>query len=718
MAGMATGRMHASKDAFEGFGILYYPVVSDRSRLDGIALDDEDMAWATTAAANLDGTGYALSVESVRVLAAYRHMSRAAADYAGLAGLADALAIDPLADVKDLVPDVTVAPMYPDFPEQVMEMDEATFRYNQMMHYASTYGVELVAGLLGFDVTVGEGWMPDVEATEKTERDEKLVADKVLHVVIARSDMRQVVEARLSRATRMHDAEIRVALDVLSDLGDGGEFPKVAFHENMMELIRVASEGTAAELEHVAAGLAQHPGDLVKATRHILDAYGSRHLQTRQKKGLCRAFEHFGAEQIARNIAEASKANRGITNFLSVARFGGPNLRRGVELFETGQVRSWNSEVESLWDKVADGGTGVWEALLAKYGERPGLLLRSLTRLAKGGCPLGMLADEVLSHAGAYSVPTLVRTLTLMTALDEGLHAGVERTFGGRGARPGSPDGTQRETYARLAPILLPALEAGLRELETPLRGKRVFVDRAGVSLDGSVVMPNDNGTTGTAWPAPGIAFDIPEDGRVRFFTFWDDRSKRVDVDLHFYGQNADGSGVHIGWNSAFSAQGMVTSGDITTSHDSVEYLDADVATAVASGVDFVCQDQHIYSGASDWGDIATCYSGATLVGSTDSKTELYSADNVLFRDDLTGTGRTMRYALIDFPNHYVRILRGADIPFVRTMFNLGAYLRLLFEAQGATVVDAPEDAELVVCVGRSDDPEAVSLFDEGFFVG
>jgi hypothetical protein len=105
-------------------------------------------------------------------------------------------------------------------------------------------------------------------------------------------------------------------------------------------------------------------------------------------------------------------------------------------------------------------------------------------------------------------------------------------------------------------------------------------------------------------------------------------------------------------------------------------------------------------------------------VGSTDSKTELYSADNVLFRDDLTGTGRTMRYALIDFPNHYVRILRGADIPFVRTMFNLGAYLRLLFEAQGATVVDAPEDAELVVCVGRSDDPEAVSLFDEGFFVG
>ena len=41
-------------------------------------------------------------------------------------------------------------------------MDEATFRYNQVMHYFSTYGVELIAGMLGLDVSVGQGWMPDV----------------------------------------------------------------------------------------------------------------------------------------------------------------------------------------------------------------------------------------------------------------------------------------------------------------------------------------------------------------------------------------------------------------------------------------------------------------------------------------------------------------------------------------------------------------------------
>lgn len=717
MAAREQGRIKASKDAFEGFGILYYPVVPYHSQMDGLELSDGDMAWAMTAAANLAGTGYALSTDSVTTLAAYRHMSKAAASYAGLDTLADTFVIDPLADVKAFVPDVTAAPMYPDFPEQVMGMDEATYRYHQMMHYASTYGVEAIAGLFGFDVTVGEGWMPDVESTEKTEKDEKLVADKVLHVVVARDDMRRIVTERLAKATRMHETEIRVAIDVLSDID--GEPPHVAFHENMMEIIRTAAEGTAAELERVAGSLAQHPGDLVKATRHILDTNGGHHLMTRQKKGLCRAFERFGADSIARNIAEASKANRNITNFLSVARFGGPNLCRGIELVETGKVKSWNSEVEALWKGVdGTGSPQAWKDLLAKYGERPGMLLRSLTRLAKGGCPLGMLADEVLSHADSYSVPTLVRNLTLMTALDDGLSAGVDRMFGGRAAAADAASSEQRETYEKISPILLATLSARLAALDTPLRGKRVFLDKAGISLGGSVIMPNDNGTTGTAWPAPGIAYEIPADGRVRFFTFWDDREKRVDVDLHFYGRNADGGKIHIGWNSSFNRNGLTTSGDITTSHDSVEYLDANVAAAVAAGVDYVMQDQHIYSGARDWGDIATCYSGATLVGSTDRSTELYSADNVLFRDDLTGEGSTMRYALIDFPNHYVRILRGANVPFVRTMFTLDAYLRLLLEAQEATLVETPEEAELRVCVGRSDDPAVVSLFDEGFFVG
>lgn len=162
----------------------------------------------------------------------------------------------------------------------------------------------------------------------------------------------------------------------------------------------------------------------------------------------------------------------------------------------------------------------------------------------------------------------------------------------------------------------------------------------------------------------------------------------------------------------------MLTSGDVTTSENSVEYLDMDMAEALRDGVHYMVQQQHIFSGRSNWGDIQTCYSGALLVRSTDKHVALYNAENLLFRDDLTGSGRNMSYAVINVPNHYVRILRGTGLPLTDVGFSLGSYLDTLFRAQKVTLVDTPDDAELLVRVGRSDNPEVISLFDEGFYIG
>ena len=162
----------------------------------------------------------------------------------------------------------------------------------------------------------------------------------------------------------------------------------------------------------------------------------------------------------------------------------------------------------------------------------------------------------------------------------------------------------------------------------------------------------------------------------------------------------------------------MVTSGDITSSHDSVEYLDADMGKARKDGVHFVVQMQHIYAGASRWEDISTCYSGAMAVKETGANVKIYNPENLLFRDDLTGSGTRLAYAVVNFPNHYVRIMRGAELPLGDVGFALGDYLAALFEAQDVTLVATPEEAEVRVCVGRSDDPTVVSLFDEGFYLG
>ena len=761
--------MTAQKAPFHAFGILYYPLFHNHADLP-TTLSDEDMAWAVTANANLEGTGYTLSQPSILTLAAcHRALTDLSIGSTFLPFAEDLAAqLNPLADLQRLVPEVSAAPMYPDFPTQVMEMDEAQFRYDQQRHYLSTYGAELVAGLLGLDVTVGEGWMPDATATPKTRADEALVAPKVLHVLVTVEDLASVVSARFARATRMHPAEIATALLVFADLGDGSapmSFPKIAFHENMMELVRMAARKDSATLERVCHGLAQHPGDLLKAVMYVLEADRTKHLTTRQKKGFCRAFERFSVRSIAQNIVDADRTTRLAVNYLSVARFGGPKLREAVQLVETRQIRSWTGTLELLWNKVLHAVTPteqreelwqqltkgheshadalselkgrfdalyddiydvepeeplevLWQQLLAHYGQRPGILLRSLGRLIKAGCPFDLLEAEATAHADSYALPTLVRTLTLFSS-DDRLKMTMHSWAGfAIGESKDNRDTLSPELREGLCSILRSLVHARMRGLDTPLRGKRVFLDVAGVSLVGSVLIPNETGNTNTAWPPVGIAYDLPTDKTVRFFTFWDERRTRVDIDLHFVGMKTTGEQVHVGWNAGFRANGLVTSGDITTSHNSVEYLDADMAAATSAGVGFVVQEQHIFSGVRNWGDISTCYSGALVVGDIAPDVALYDMKNLLFRDDLTGEGHTMNYAVVNFPHHYVRILRGANVPLGHVGFSLGSYLEALFEAQEVTLVDTPEEAELRACVGRSDDPQVISLFDEGFYLG
>lgn len=753
-----TSAYQAKKAPFEAFGMLYYPLFAHRSDLANVVLDDADMAWAVSANVNLEGTGYTLSQLSIAALAAYHHVAAELAASTSLLPVSQGLAacgINPLEDLQRLVPDVHATPMYPDFPQQVMEMDEALFRYHQACHYLSTYGVEQVAGLFGLDVQVAEGWLPPVETTPQTRADKTVVVPKVLHVVLTIEDLRAVVARRLARATRMHEAELASALLVF----DGGEgkggtdaFPHIAFHENMMALIRLAAQSDSATLERVASSLAQHPGDLLKAILYLVEASPRNHLRTRQKKGLCRAFEHFDALAIARNLADAGRKARLAPNFLSVARFGGPHLQEALELVASRQVRSWASELEQLWGvvcpprqkrpvhymtyedyyrskaeqarRLAEGPAGptqeelqAWGALLSYYGTRPGVLFRSLGRLVKAGCPTDLLVAEVQGHADAYALPTVVRTLTKMSAQSGSYH--MARGSDGRFSLARvDADGQTYAAHEQLRPLLRELMVAKLRMLDTPIRGRRVYVDTAGISLAGSLLMPNEVGDTGTAWPPVGMAWDLPEDKIVRFFTFWDDRSKRVDVDLHFVGRTLDGKNVHIGWDGDFRGSGLVSSGDMTTSVNSAEYLDADVAAARALGVDFVVQQQHIYCGASNWSDIATCFSGALIVRDNARGARLYNSQNLLFRDDLSGAGRSMSYAVVNIPDHYVRILRGANLPLGKVTFSLGDYLADLFQAQGAKQVDDPEQAEVRVCVGRSDDPAVLSLFDEGFFIG
>lgn len=716
---MANINQAVDRDAFNGFGTVWYPYIEIE---ENAAVCDADLMWSLTACSNIDGYPYVLDAESIVLLAKAHAMFGD-----DCPNICDAFA--------ELVPNITAVPMYPDFPKQVMEIDEVAFRIHQMLHYMSTYGIEQMLAMFGAEGTVRRGWLPGVESTEKTRQDDGVGIEKqVIKLAFGADAMYAAVAARLGTATRMHDSELSVAVKALSNRKPS-EWPTVRFKENAEKLCIEAMRASTnwRMLSDTLIGIAQHPGDVLRMVPIVSNANGNGsgdgkrkrlgHLTTSQKRAFCHALDSFDADALASEIADVGSTGRRWMSMLSLSRFGSDKVRNAFERVATGEVKSWNSRVEGAWVRASS--NGGWNELLAIYTERPGILLRTLTRFAKADAPADLVADALVSVAGRLSIPSMVRVLAIAEGVDT--NPQYRNRYAVRTAFGEFKHGTSISEHADyISSVLERALMKRLSMLDTPLLGKTVALATNGVSLDGSVLMPNDNGETGTAWPPVGIAFNLPDDGTVRFFTFWDDRDKRVDVDLHFYGEKLDGTTCHIGWDGDFRSASMCTSGDITHSENAVEYLDIDMAKAKAEGVKTVCQKNHIYYGATSWGDIATCRSGATVVGSTEKDVILYDGNNLIFRDDMDGDGTSMAYALIDVQEGWVRISRGVVYPFIHTKFSLGRYLSMFFKAQGVKIAsvdgrvlsdEIEGDTVLPVSIGRSENG-ALSLSDNMWFLG
>ena len=194
-----------------------------------------------------------------------------------------------------------------------------------------------------------------------------------------------------------------------------------------------------------------------------------------------------------------------------------------------------------------------------------------------------------------------------------------------------------------------------------------------------------------------GFAWRIPEKARrVRFFVYWNDES-RVDIDLHAsaadypVGKPDLLSWFHVGWNAGFRERGVCHSGDITHS-DAAEYIDIDLS----QNLRYVTLNVDLFDGHNGFRDIDECFVGLMAVKN-----------------------------YIDVLNRYVRFV---GKPFTRDFashldrdhdasFYVQEYLDILFKAQGAVPVQTQEEADLVLTVGKSTIPGAISLIDNNFFL-
>ena len=268
--------------------------------------------------------------------------------------------------------------------------------------------------------------------------------------------------------------------------------------------------------------------------------------------------------------------------------------------------------------------------------------------------------------------------------------------------------------------LLKTLLAEHYRQAVTELKGRKVWLDMAQFDLAHSVLETNHKSRDG-GYIRSGIAWKIPDEAKyVRFFVYWND-SRRVDIDLHAGGKTTAGEALHIGWNADFRNSGVIHSGDITHSN-AAEYIDIDLSAPVQE----IYANINLFSGRPSLKDVETCYVGMMAVDKIGQNVRHYNPRNCFFTHTMTQQARTLYYGYINVQGRYVRFIgqpnvsawaSGPDIESAEARFSLQDYLDCLLEGQGAQKAGTPEEADVILSMGKSADEKGISLVDKNFFL-
>lgn len=598
--------------------------------------------------------------------------------------------------VKSLIGDVKAAPMYPNFPEEVLNLSEAQFRFHQLLHYASTYGMEII-----MNTPVLKGWLPNPDPEPKTEDDNILLEAKIIELVPEDEKYVRFMDKILGKAERMTDKEkmmiqeavANVPIETLSGF-------HVKFKQNMLELFYTifSSEIDSADKLSALHAICQHTGDVWKCMDYTLTRERF-HLRTAQKKLAVKLFESYSASDFESNIIlSGKKGDRAglVLNYLSYNTYSrSPAHAKIVNSLRSGELRSWESKVTKLIDEHSPDA-------ISCIASHPGVLLRKLAFLVRQGYSCDELSKALTDSAEKLSLQTLITVLS----------------FFGRDDAAWKSDDRCEEAH-KVYSICESAIKRKLFTLETKFKGKKVFLDLDKYDTELSTIQCNSKSAEG-GYLRSGLAIKVPDSvERLRFFVYWNDE-RRVDVDLHAAAKAADGSSIYIGWSKDYKeGDSIVFSGDITHS-DAAEFIDVVLDPKRFKDVSM---NINIYSGAENFKDIDECYVGMMAVDKINQEVKLYNPANCFFSHFLTGESTALSYGYIDIERRAL-VFYGSntDSPWsyrdsAITKFNLDTFLNMLITEQGAVVVDNPEDADHILVMEKPSKAKEISILDENFFI-
>lgn len=312
-------------------------------------------------------------------------------------------------EVNALVPDIKVQPMYPGFPREVLEMDEAMLRFNQAMHYLSTYGVENF-----FGHQVSKGWLSKSDATLATRAPKRLLDLKYLDLVDEEKAAVTVLKTLFARRERLTWPELTIVLESIPccTVEDVTEM-QIRFKENVELLFPhiLRMKDRKAALVGLRA-ICAHCGDVLRCAADYIRRQ-KYHLSTAEKKLFVRLLELYPVKNLRQNLIMSQRLrerNLIVLRVLDYNRFSkSEEHREAVRALRAGELLSWYGLSEKLLLEKAP------NALYHLAG-RPGVMLRMLNRLLELGYAPEAILEKLRPQAGFVSGQMVVKLVHEMAS--------------------------------------------------------------------------------------------------------------------------------------------------------------------------------------------------------------------------------------------------------------------------------------------------------------
>ena len=532
--------------------------------------------------------------------------------------------------------DVVYAPMYPNFPQQVMEADEAELYLNAMMHYLGDWlGVQLMPE---YEAEPREPLPPREGGPPKLidlgdEKDLCSIARRLIgaKTSISATDKEDVAWFIASYAD---DLEAILPAEIPHKENLSFATAQIMAHTDRADLVLSRYFKTATDVLRLAVALSDGDVSLAKPTK----------------------FRSFKRAERRLLLAMVERLQNPLED---MDRWRGRWVRLGERL-HPGEYRAAYPKAAAAFDVVRSDATietfasrveaalreGDAMAALGLLAQRPGELARRLDHLIR-------LADDPAPLVGAFgevsekvATPVLLQVRAHFDHRDE---AKALRAFFPKGdvakviTVEGDHEPLPRALCQQVVDLCDAALKARFAELE-PLGP--TFVDET--LKDYLVPFSQRSASKALRTLVRGSRVPMPEgQDTIRFFLWWSEgvvngkATGRVDIDLSAAMYDADWKyKEHISYTNLSSAKYRAAhSGDITSApNGACEFIDLDIPSILQYGGRYVLMSVLSYS-SQPFCDLPECDAG-WMMRSEPKSGEVFEPKTVLDKVDLTAATR------------------------------------------------------------------------------